>query len=96
MLLGGVMPKFIGCPKTVVDLMEQWIDEGNVDGFNLSHIVNPGSFEDIIEFVIPELRERGLFRAKPEKEGVPAREVFFGQARLLDDHPGHQFKWKGD
>ncbi|KAK7755990.1 hypothetical protein SLS62_001932 [Diatrype stigma] len=96
LLLGGMMPKFIGSPKTVVDELERWADISGVDGFNLGHITNPGSFEDIIQWVIPELQARGRFRTGVEKEGVTAREVFFGQAHLLDDHPGHQFKWKID
>lgn len=78
----------------MVDELERWADESGIDGFNLGHIVNPGSFEDIIEFVIPELQKRGRFRTRIEKEGATAREVFSKQSHLLDDHPGHQFKWK--
>lgn len=89
-------PKIVGSPKTVVDELERWADESGVDGFNLAHIVNPGSFEDIIEFVIPELQKRGRFRTSVDKQGATAREVFFGQSHLLSDHPGHQFKWKVD
>ncbi|KAL7624907.1 hypothetical protein AAE478_004121 [Parahypoxylon ruwenzoriense] len=91
--VGGMLPKIIGSPKTVVDELERWAEVADVDGFNLAHVVNPGSFEDIIKYVIPELRRRGLFRTEVEKEGVPAREVFFGQPHLLKDHPGYQFKW---
>ncbi|KAF3065167.1 Dimethyl-sulfide monooxygenase [Daldinia childiae] len=91
--IGGMMPKIIGSPKTVVDELERWAEVADVDGFNLAHVVNPGSFEDIIEFVIPELRRRGLFRTEAERSGVTAREVFFGQPHLLSDHPGYQYKW---
>lgn len=85
----------------MVDELERWADEADVDGFNLAHVTNPGSFEDIIEFVIPELRRRGRFRdptsgAGTCKEGATAREVFLGQPHLLSDHPGYQFKWKAD
>jgi hypothetical protein len=89
-------PKIVGSPKTIVDELERWVEVADVDGFNLAHVVNPGSFKDIIEFVIPELQKRGIFRSKVEHEGATAREVFFGQSHLLDDHPGHQFKWKVD
>ena len=94
LLLGGVIPKIVGSPKTVVDELERWVELGDVDGFNLSHVVNPGSFDDMIEFLLPELRKRGLFRTKVEKEGVTVRDAFLGQAHLLSDHPGYQFKWK--
>jgi FMN-dependent oxidoreductase (nitrilotriacetate monooxygenase family) len=92
LLLGGMMPKFVGGPETVVDELERWAEVADLDGFNLSHITNPGSFEDIIEFVIPTLRRRGLFRTKIP-EGITARETIFGQSDLLPDHHGSQFRW---
>ncbi|KAK8043343.1 Dimethyl-sulfide monooxygenase [Apiospora rasikravindrae] len=88
--LGGLMAKV-----TVADELERWVDVAGVDGFNLAHITNPGSFEDIIEFLLPELRARGLFRNGDEGvEGVTAREVFIGSRRLPDDHPGSKYKWR--
>lgn len=90
----GVIPKIVGSPKTVVDELERWVDVGGVDGFNLTHITNPGSFEDMIEFLLPELKRRGLFRSKIEKEGGTAREQFLGQFHVLEDHPAYQFKWR--
>jgi hypothetical protein len=88
--------KIIGSPKTVVDELERWVEIAGVDGFNLSHVVNPGSFEDVIEFVIPELQRRGLFRREVEKEGASVRETFLGQKWLLDDHPGRKYRWEVD
>ncbi|KAF2013680.1 alkanesulfonate monooxygenase [Aaosphaeria arxii CBS 175.79] len=96
LLLGGMGPKVVGSPKTVVDELERWIEIADLDGFNLSHIVNPGSFEDIIEFVLPELRRRGLFRENVEKKGQTVRESFLGQPWLLDDHPGRKYRWEID
>ncbi|KAJ4364192.1 hypothetical protein N0V83_009648 [Neocucurbitaria cava] len=61
LILGGMGEKIVGSPKTVVDELERWLDVADVDGFNLSHVVSPGSFEDIIQRVLPELRKRGLF-----------------------------------
>lgn len=94
LLLGGMGPKVVGSPKTVVDELERWIEVADLDGFNLSHIVNPGSFEDIIEFVIPELQRRGLYRTEVEKEGTTVRSTFLGQDWLLDDHPGRKYRWE--
>lgn len=93
--LGGMGAKIVGGPKTVVDELERWVEVGDVDGFNLAHIVNPGSFEDIIEFVLPELQARGLFRTGVEKKGATARETFLGSPWLLPDHPGRAFRWSG-
>lgn len=94
LLLGGMGAKIVGSPTTVVDELERWAEVADLDGFNLSHIVSPGSFEDIIEWVLPELRRRGLFRQVVEKEGVTAREAFLGQSSLLNDHPGRKYRWE--
>lgn len=94
LLLGGVIPKIVGSPKTVVDELERWVEVGDIDGFNLTHIVNPGSFDDMIEFLLLELEKRGLFRrAGEKKEGATAREAFFGQSHVLQDHPAFLYKW---
>ncbi|KAL1847747.1 hypothetical protein Plec18167_009285 [Paecilomyces lecythidis] len=92
--VGGLQAKVIGSPTTVADELERWVDVSGVDGFNLAHITNPGTFEDIIEYLLPELRRRGRFRSKVDKEGATAREVFIGSSRLPEDHPGSQYKWR--
>lgn len=35
--IGGMGPTLVGGPQKVADVMEQWVDEGGVDGFNLSY-----------------------------------------------------------
>ncbi|KAH8894674.1 Nitrilotriacetate monooxygenase component A/pristinamycin IIA synthase subunit A [Thozetella sp. PMI_491] len=92
--VGGLQPKIVGGPTTVADELERWTDLSGVDGFNIAHIVNPGTFEDIIEHLLPELQRRGLFRANPEKEGATAREVFIGSSSLPPDHPGSKYRWR--
>lgn len=92
--VGGLQAKLIGSPTTVADQLERWVDITDVDGFNVIHITNPGCFEDMAEYLIPELRRRGRFRSHVEKEGATAREVFIGSKRLPDDHPGSKYKWR--
>jgi alkanesulfonate monooxygenase SsuD/methylene tetrahydromethanopterin reductase-like flavin-dependent oxidoreductase (luciferase family) len=72
--LGGPHPKVIGSPTTVVDELQRWVDETGIDGFNLSHAASPGSFEDVIEFVIPEMKKRRRLlgsrpSGRPKNEG---------------------------
>ncbi|KAL8791972.1 MAG: hypothetical protein Q9195_005461 [Heterodermia aff. obscurata] len=93
LILGGMMANVVGSPKTVADELERWVAVADVDGFNLSHITNPGSFEDIIELLLPELQKRGIFRSEIEQEGVTAREAYLGTPWLLEDHPGSRFRW---
>ncbi|TVY84103.1 Dimethyl-sulfide monooxygenase [Lachnellula suecica] len=96
LILGGQGGKAVGSPKTVVDELERWVEISGVDGFNLTYLTNPGTFQDIIKFVIPVLQERGLFRTEVEKEGASAREAFLGTESpwLGEDHPGKKFKWE--
>jgi FMN-dependent oxidoreductase (nitrilotriacetate monooxygenase family) len=92
--IGGLGAKIVGSPTTVADELERWVDVADVDGFNLAHIVNPGTFEDIIKYLLPELEQRGLYTKNVEKEGATAREVIFGSSRLPEDHPGSKYKWR--
>lgn len=61
-----------GTAKEVVDKMEEWIDSGAADGFNIQPPDTVGGVNDFIDFVIPELQRRGLFRE--EYEGNTLRE----------------------
>jgi len=64
-------PVFTGDPKTVVDQMEAWFGTA-CDGFVLAASHAPGSYEDFVRLVVPELQRRGLFRR--EYEGRTLRE----------------------
>ncbi|KAH8424242.1 LLM class flavin-dependent oxidoreductase [Aspergillus melleus] len=94
--VGGLGAKVVGGPTTVADELEKWVEISGVDGFNLAHVTNPGTFEDIIEHLLPELRRRGLFRSEVPEQGATAREVFIGTKRLPEDHPGSQYKWRAE
>ncbi len=61
-----------GSAAEIADMMEEWFTSGACDGFNLQPATLPGTFGDIVELVLPELRRRGLFRE--EYEGRTLRE----------------------
>jgi hypothetical protein len=97
LILGGNGAKVIGSPKTVADELERWIEVANVDGFNFSYATIPETFDDIIEFLIPELRKRGLIWEDYAVPGGTLRENYLGvkgQYRLSDTHPGAKYFWK--
>lgn len=52
----------IGAAEDVADLMEEWVTECACDGFNIMPPVFPGSLDDFVTLVTPELQRRGLFR----------------------------------
>jgi FMN-dependent oxidoreductase (nitrilotriacetate monooxygenase family) len=90
--VGGMGPVVVGGPQTVADEMERWVEEADIDGFNLAYAITPGTFEDLVEHVVPELRRRG--RVAESYPGTTLRESLYGagQARLRDDHPGARYR----
>lgn len=62
----------IGSPTEVCDVLEKWFVEEACDGFNLLPPILPGSVNDFVDLVIPELQRRSLFRT--EYEGTTLRE----------------------
>jgi FMN-dependent oxidoreductase (nitrilotriacetate monooxygenase family) len=62
----------IGTPTDIADVMQEWFEATACDGFNVTPATLPGSGEDFVEMVVPELQRRGLFRT--EYEGRTLRE----------------------
>lgn len=97
LLVGGSGSRIIGSAQTVADELEKWAVEADLDGFNLSNATIPGTFDDIIKYLLPELRKRGLFHEDYAVKGGTIRENYtgrVGQSRLLDTHPGAKYSWK--
>ncbi len=85
--VSGGGPLFVGSPGQVADELERWMDEAEIDGFNIADPVPPTTFRDFVELVVPELQRRG--RVWTEYEGRSLRESLLGpgQSRVPDDHP---------
>lgn len=70
--------QLVGTAEDIADDMELWLKEEAADGFNLCPATLPGGLDDFVEFVLPELRKRGLFRSEYESTtlrgnlGLPA------------------------
>ncbi len=77
--LAGARGHFViaGTPEQVADVIEDWVDNGAADGFNVMPPVLPWMLDVFTQEVVPILRRRGRFRA--EYEG-----------RMLRDHYGLQ------
>lgn len=77
----------VGTPAEVVDRLEEWFEAGAADGFNILPPTFPDGLDDIIRWVLPELRRRGLFRE--DYEGSTLREhlgLKRPEARLKSAH----------
>lgn len=61
-----------------------------MDGFNLAYVVNPGTFEDVVEYLVPELRRRGrVWDRYPEGT---LRERLSGSSTVPEWHPAHAYR----
>ncbi|WP_243298156.1 LLM class flavin-dependent oxidoreductase [Bacillus litorisediminis] len=85
--LGNGTVKFIGTPEQIADKIEEWAIEGDADGFNIAQTYSPGTFREFVDYVVPELQKRGIYRE--EYEAKTLRENMFGKGAvyLPDHHP---------
>ena len=88
--VGGMGPIFVGDPQTVADALQAYVDETDVDGFNIAYAVAHETWEDVIEHLVPELQRRGVYPTAYE-EGT-LREKLFGIRHLPDSHPGARYR----
>ena len=89
--VGGPGPVVVGSPGRVADELERWIDETDADGFNLTRVVTPESYDDIVDLVVPELQRRG--RYKTAYAPGTYRDKLFGRGRWLpESHIGRSYR----
>ncbi len=55
-------PRFVGTGAQVAEQMTEWFDNGACDGFVLAATHAPGSYEEFVRMVVPELRRRKVLR----------------------------------
>ena len=95
--IGGLGPVGVGTAGKVADELERWIEEADLDGFNLAYVTTPGTFEDVVELLIPELRRRGIYPPSRSAAADPltAREKIYGEGQrgLRDDHEGAKYRY---
>ncbi len=81
----------IGNPTQVADAIEERARRSGVDGFNLVHLVTPKDLDDFIEYVVPILQRRGLYKTA-YTDGTLREKLFGGGARLPSHHPAAAFR----
>jgi alkanesulfonate monooxygenase len=75
--------------------MQEWIEDTDVDGFNLAYAVTPESFEDAVDLLVPELQKRGVY--KTEYRTGTLREKLGGSGpRLAAPHPATGYRNLGE
>lgn len=93
----GFGPMPVGTPEMVADVMESWVNEADIDGFNIAYVSNPESYEDLVELLVPVLQERGLMWDDYTVPGGTYRENLLGtpgKSGVPDGHPAANFKYE--
>lgn len=76
----------IGTATEIADQLEEWFLKRGADGFNYMPPLLPGSLNDFVTLVVPELQRRGIYRSGYEGHtlrenlGLPRPGNCFGQS----------------
>jgi FMN-dependent oxidoreductase (nitrilotriacetate monooxygenase family) len=65
-------PAFVGTPAQIADEWTRSVRTRALDGFNITPYLVPGSLVDIVDKLVPELQDRGVYRT--EYQGSTLRE----------------------
>lgn len=93
--IGALGQKIIGGAKEVADTLEELVNEADADGFNLAYATTPGTFEDIVEFIVPELQKRGVYQEE-YAQGTLRNKLFGKGDRLPNSHRGAKYRVGGE
>ena len=94
MVLGSRQPPIIGSVEEVAEELIAWVDQVDVDGFNLSRTVTPECLEDVVRLLVPALQERGRYKMGYAPGAY--REKLFGAGPLLAaPHPAAGWRQPG-
>ncbi|MDC5354298.1 LLM class flavin-dependent oxidoreductase [Acinetobacter baumannii] len=89
--LGGNGPVLVGSAETVSDALEQWVEDTDVDGFNLAYILAHQTFADVVEFIVPELQKRGVYQTS-YAQGTLREKLFCAGPYLPENHRGAKYR----
>ncbi|WP_284114878.1 LLM class flavin-dependent oxidoreductase [Acinetobacter pittii] len=89
--LGGNGPVLVGSAETVSDALQQWVEDTDVDGFNLAYILAHQTFTDVVELIVPELQKRGVYQTS-YAQGTLREKLFGAGPYLPENHRGAKYR----
>lgn len=89
--LGGNGPVLVGSAETVSDALQQWVEDTDIDGFNLTYILAHQTFADVVEFIVPELQKRGVYQTS-YAQGTLREKLFGAGPYLPENHRGTKYR----
>ncbi|WP_336039651.1 LLM class flavin-dependent oxidoreductase [Acinetobacter calcoaceticus] len=89
--LGGNGPVLVGSAEIVSDALQEWVEDTDVDGFNLAYILAHQTFADVVEFIVPELQKRGVYQTS-YAQGTLREKLFGAGPYLPENHRGAKYR----
>ena len=86
MILGSRQPPILGSAEEVAEALIAWVEEADIDGFNLSRTVVPECLETVVDLLVPALQERGRYK-RGYAPGTYREKLFGAGPRLAAPHP---------
>jgi long-chain alkane monooxygenase len=91
-VLGSRQAPMVGGAERIAEELIAWVEETDVDGFNLSRTVVPECVEAVVDLVVPRLQERGAYK-RAYAPGTYREKLFGAGPRLAAPHPAAG--WRG-
>lgn len=82
----------VGTPQQVADRIEHHARLSGTSGYMLNPLTSPGTLEDFVELIVPELQKRGLYRSEPKTGTFRSRLRADGANRLPASAYGASFR----
>lgn len=83
----------VGTPEQIAERIEEHARISGTSGYMLNPLVSPGSLEDFVELVVPELQKRGLYRTEPHSGTFRSRLRGDGSNHLPASAYGARFRF---
>jgi FMN-dependent oxidoreductase (nitrilotriacetate monooxygenase family) len=91
-VLGSRQMPIVGSAEQVADALIKWMEQADVDGFNLSRTIMPECLETFIDLVVPVLQDRGAYK-QGYAPGTYRKKLFGAGDRLPETHPAAAERW---
>jgi long-chain alkane monooxygenase len=90
--LGSRNAPLVGSAEEIADELQSWVEDTDIDGFNLSRVVTPEGLEDFVDLVVPILQERGVYK-RDYADGTLREKIFgSGRSRLAKSHVAASYR----
>lgn len=81
----------VGTPSQVADTLIQWMNDAEIDGFNLHRSGEPQHLIDFVDLVVPELQNRGVYKTA-YRPGSFRHKLFGAGDRIYANHPASEYR----